>query len=54
MFGMMTATGWGLVVLDLASLEASAAQAGILADRGGMRCGSVGRVKAGIIDINLL
>jgi len=52
--GLMVVPGWGPVVLDLAGIDASAEQVGILADHDATLKGIVGHGKAGVIDGKLL
>jgi hypothetical protein len=52
--GLMVVPGWGPVVLDLAGIDASAEQVGILADHDATLKGIVGHGKAGVIDGRLL
>jgi phage head maturation protease len=52
--GLMTVPGWGPVVLDLAGIDASAEQVGILADHDATLSGIVGHGKAGVIEGKLL
>lgn len=52
--GLMTVPGWGPVVLDLAGIDASAEQVGILVDHDATLKGIVGHGKAGVIEGKLL
>jgi phage head maturation protease len=52
--GLMVVPGWGPVVIDLAGIDASAEQIGILADHDATLKGIVGHGKAGVIEGKLL
>lgn len=52
--GLMTVPGWGPIVLDLAGIDASAEQVGILADHDSRLSGIVGHGKAAVTNNRLL